>query len=329
MNIKLTENQINKVINEIEQELNELAWEGDIDKFVSMRLVPLTNETSRIINDGKKRIRVFHMSDINNIDNLKSIIGTRKSISSATYFNEFILKYMSGIRTEGGLLYYLEGDLQYEGSRDIMSRPDKVGRRWVSIEDFPDNFANDVDKIFNNDDRLNELYNIKDDKLKYSLINKYIRNVYELMHKHIGEIRKHFRTEKTFDTGQWNEILVNNIKIIDVLWKLPYGNILEGFVPEEYVIEFRKLYNKKIAEISAQYPNEVAPRGVVEKFYKWEEKEKLKFVEIGTDVLLKKLRSVVSGSIDYAKKESEIFEWVKSRGGYTDSDEYRKMMIKY
>ena len=57
--------------------------------------------------------------------------GGKRSISSFWNIEPIVLQ--DGIRTDGGYVVELEGDILAAGPDDIMSQPDKTGRRWLTL----------------------------------------------------------------------------------------------------------------------------------------------------------------------------------------------------
>jgi len=57
--------------------------------------------------------------------------GKKKSISAFYNMDDYIIQ--SGIKTEGGYVVELEGDVLAAAPDDISSQPDKTGRRWLTF----------------------------------------------------------------------------------------------------------------------------------------------------------------------------------------------------
>ena len=84
---------------------------------------------------GKQKVSSFHISDLSRYKQLKNVIGKKKSISTFSHVGKGSgLDQAKGIQTMGGLAFHIEGFLLGRSWEDIMSAPDKTGRRWVNIE---------------------------------------------------------------------------------------------------------------------------------------------------------------------------------------------------
>jgi len=77
------------------------------------------------------RSTVFHVTDFDGVKKLKGLQGGKKSISAFYNIDDYILQ--SGIKTEGGYVVELEGDVLAASPDDVSSQPDKSGRRWITF----------------------------------------------------------------------------------------------------------------------------------------------------------------------------------------------------
>ena len=93
--------------------------------------IPLSPAIFKRIWPEPVRSRVFHLTDDEGIRTLKKIQGKKKSISAFYNIEDFILS--SGIKTNGGYVVELEGDVLAAAPDDISSQPDKTGRRWLTF----------------------------------------------------------------------------------------------------------------------------------------------------------------------------------------------------
>ena len=57
--------------------------------------------------------------------------GKKRSISAFYNIDDYMIQ--SGIKTEGGYVVELEGDVLAASPDDISSQPDKSGRRWITF----------------------------------------------------------------------------------------------------------------------------------------------------------------------------------------------------
>ena len=95
--------------------------------------IPLSTPIQKRIWPKTPRTTVFHLTDPDGVNALIKIEGTKKSISTAANIEHNIIG--AGIKTYGGIVVELEGDVLIAASGDIMSQPDKTGRRWIELSD--------------------------------------------------------------------------------------------------------------------------------------------------------------------------------------------------
>ena len=116
----------------------EVAWLQSTSKMVfdfgeiSQMKIPLTSKTMTwIFNVQLPRVTVFHVTNGIGLQNLKRLQNKKKSISA--FFNMSADYIDSGIKTEGGLVAELDASIIMSSKSDILSMPDKTGRRWVEL----------------------------------------------------------------------------------------------------------------------------------------------------------------------------------------------------
>ena len=94
--------------------------------------IPLTSSTMEwIFQVQLPRATVFHVTNGIGLGKLKRLQHKKKSISA--FFNMNADYIESGIKTEGGLVAELDANILMSSKSDIMSMPDKTGRRWVEL----------------------------------------------------------------------------------------------------------------------------------------------------------------------------------------------------
>ena len=116
----------------------EVAWLQSTSKMVfdfdvvpNMK-IPLTSKTMTwIFNVQLPRVTVFHVTNGIGLQNLKRMQNKKKSISA--FFNMNADYIDSGIKTEGGVVAELDANILMSSKNDIMSMPDKAGRRWIEL----------------------------------------------------------------------------------------------------------------------------------------------------------------------------------------------------
>jgi hypothetical protein len=191
---------------------------------------------------GKQKVSSFHVSDLTRYKQLKKVIGKKKSISTFSHVGKGSgLDQAKGIQTMGGLAFHVEGFLLGKSWEDIMSTPDKTGRRWVNIEkvvgeDSEYAFRGELEKQKLTREDYNERLekatkHLQNDKRSYievekdvkkisnQLDNKFIKDWMDVQKKFLMKNKKVVFDNMTkgglkdsyFKT--WNEILIYDVKI--------------------------------------------------------------------------------------------------------------------
>ena len=93
--------------------------------------IPLSPAIFKRIWPESIRSKVFHLTDYDGVGKLKRLQGGKKSISAFYNMDSYIIS--DGIKTEGGYIVELEGDVLAAAPDDISSQPDKTGRRWLTF----------------------------------------------------------------------------------------------------------------------------------------------------------------------------------------------------
>jgi len=195
------------------------------------------------------RSKVFHLTDFDGVKKLKKMQGKKRSVSAFYNIDPYIIS--SGIKSEGGYVVEMDGDVLVAAPDDISSQPDKTGRRWLSwstliremgggskikkMEKDIENLLEDI--LIKNDmgpykkkltqNELNKgwsyLGKSVGGKEKSIIIKDYIDGMEKIMKKHSKQLRSLFtdyvdNRELTPDpdSGEfelWDEIVVNNFKI--------------------------------------------------------------------------------------------------------------------
>ena len=118
------------------QHLNEDAvWTKSASEhiFHNDLHIPLTPKMlGRALNTKLPRVRVFHVTNTKYLNDVVKLQGKRKSLSALTRAHYEIVT--GGINVSGGMVFELEADVMVSAPNDIMSRPDKTGRRWLQWE---------------------------------------------------------------------------------------------------------------------------------------------------------------------------------------------------
>jgi hypothetical protein len=284
MKLQVTELQL-KLIEQ--QQLNELKWLANVQSHIVRMDIPLTPSLVNYI-WGKQRVTTFHVGDVHGIDDMSKIVGTRKSLSTFRFMDKELVKNMKGVQTEGGILYQIEGDLQFDAPTDIMSAPDETGRRWVNIRSFPYDFQNKLEHEYEVREKfrhMNEPSGPSKDLIEY------YRLIDSLVREHAKEIREYFTDIKKNRDGResmWNETVVNNIQIKDILWRENIVNFLETW------------------ETTEQKTNVIQEIGI-------------KLNSIATGIVY-----LSDGGGRFGFRDINPVRWVQKRGGLTDFKKYVK-----
>jgi len=159
----------------------EVAWLQSTSKMVfdfgeiSQMKIPLTSKTmSWIFNVQLPRVTVFHVTSGIGLKKLMRLQNKKKSISA--FFNMNADYIDSGIKTEGGVVAELDANIIVSSKSDIMSQPDKTGRRWVA------------------------LYNIDP---KYKMEKEMTQMLIDLAVKHDPRNKEYLKTSPEIGVGVW------------------------------------------------------------------------------------------------------------------------------
>ena len=94
--------------------------------------IPLTSSTMEwIFQVQLPRATVFHVTNGIGLEKLKRLQNKKKSISA--FFNMDAGTMEAGIQGGGGLVVELDANIIMSSKGDLMSMPDKTGRRWVEL----------------------------------------------------------------------------------------------------------------------------------------------------------------------------------------------------
>ena len=93
--------------------------------------IPLSPSIFKRLWPKAVRSTAFHVTDLMGVQKLKKMQGKKRSISAFYNMDYDMISY--GIRTEGGYVVELEGDVLAAAPDDIASAPDKSGRRWLVL----------------------------------------------------------------------------------------------------------------------------------------------------------------------------------------------------
>ena len=119
--------------------LNEVAWTESLSTmlfdlpragFADIH-IPLSPSIFKRIWPKPVRTKAFHLTDLVGVQRLKKLQGSKRSIAAFYNMTDFMIQ--SGIRTDGGYVVELEGDVLAASPDDLSTQPDKSGRRWITV----------------------------------------------------------------------------------------------------------------------------------------------------------------------------------------------------
>jgi hypothetical protein len=115
----------------------EVAWQQSTSKMIfdfgnkfSIK-IPVSSAILDKIFPDKIRTTVFHVTDIKGGENLIKLQKKKKTISSFFFMDTSYL--IQGVKGGGGVIAELDGNVVVSAKSDIMSMPDKTGRRWIEL----------------------------------------------------------------------------------------------------------------------------------------------------------------------------------------------------
>ena len=117
-----------------------VAWEQSASRMVFdfgekyAIKIPVSSAILDKVFPDKIRTTVFHVTDIKGGENLIKLQNGKKSVSAFFFMDTSYL--MQGIKSNnGGTIAELDGNVIVSAESDIMSMPDKTGRRWIELHD--------------------------------------------------------------------------------------------------------------------------------------------------------------------------------------------------
>jgi len=130
----------------LKQHLKEgVAWQQSTSKMIfdysqiGQMKIPLSSKMlTWIFNVQLPRVTVFHVTSGIGMEKLKRLQNKKASISA--FFNMTADYIDSGIKTEGGVVAELDANILMSSKSDILSQPDKTGRRWVALYNIDPNY---------------------------------------------------------------------------------------------------------------------------------------------------------------------------------------------
>ena len=245
----------------------EVAWQQSTSQMVfdfgnkfSIK-IPVSSAILDKVFPDKIRTTVFHVTDIKGGENLIKLQNKKKSVSAFFFMDTSYL--MQGIKSNnGGTIAELDGNVIVSADSDIMSMPDKQGRRWielVSLSQFgaiEDDAVDVIDKLgdkynwhkdnFGYDDdpfgKYWSLQGLLDNKSKSLLIKDYIDGMTKVLKKNKTTVEKALRdySNKRVTKRSWDEQLVDQFTIQKIHFLTTAGGGLGGIKDD-----FKAILDKK------------------------------------------------------------------------------------
>ena len=244
-----------------------VAWEQSASRMVFdfgekyAIKIPVSSAILDKIFPDKIRTTVFHVTDIKGGENLIKLQNKKKSVSAFFFMDTSYL--MQGIKSNnGGTIAELDGNVIVSADSDIMSMPDKQGRRWIELVSLSqygaieDDAVDVIDKLgdkynwhkdnFGYDDdpfgKYWSLQGLLDNKSKSLLIKDYIDGMTKVLKKNKTTVEKALRTysNKRVTKRSWDEQLVDQFTIQKIHFLTTAGGGLGGIKDD-----FKAILDKK------------------------------------------------------------------------------------
>ena len=235
----------------------EVAWQQSTSKMIfdfgnkfSIK-IPVSSAILDKVFPDKIKTTVFHVTNIKGGENLIKLQKKKKTISSFFFMDTSYL--IQGVKGGGGVIAELDGNVVVSAKSDIMSMPDKTGRRWIELGTLAEYGAIEddaVDMIYKLGDKYNwhkdvedsailskagelfkkldldlapianfgkywELKGLLDNKSKSLLIKDYIDGMTKVLKKNKKTVGAALRdySNKRITKRSWDEQLVNQFTI--------------------------------------------------------------------------------------------------------------------
>ena len=235
----------------------EVAWLQSTSKMIfdfgdkfSIK-IPVSSAILDKVFPDKIKTTVFHLTDVTKVEKLIRLQKKQKMVSSFFFMDTNYLTM--GIKTGGGVVAELDGNVVVSAESDIMSMPDKTGRRWIELGTLAQYGAIEddaVDMIYKLGDKYNwhkdvedsailskagelfkkldldlapianfgkywELKGLLDNKSKSLLIKDYIDGMTKVLKKNKKTVGAALRdySNKRITKRSWDEQLVNQFTI--------------------------------------------------------------------------------------------------------------------
>ena len=245
-----------------------VAWEQSASRMVFdfgekyAIKIPVSSAILDKVFPDKIRTTVFHVTDIKGGENLIKLQNKKKSVSAFFFMDTSYL--MQGIKSNnGGTIAELDGNVIVSADNDIMSMPDKQGRRWIElvslarydgaieddvvdvIDELGDKYNWHKDNFGYDDDPFGKYWSLQgllDNKSKSLLIKDYIDGMTKVLKKNKTAVERSLRTysNKRVTKRSWDEQLVDQFTIQKIHFLTTAGGGLGGIKDD-----FKAILDKK------------------------------------------------------------------------------------
>lgn len=200
---------------------NALTPKMKTHELIIQGQIPINNHTIKEIYNPP-RVRVYHYCGEHGLQRLKSIQSTKRSISTtreAEY--KYIERSIGGVGK--GICVYVEGDALLHSKEDAYTDTDKKGQRWVPYWLLPQGeqyyriLKVKLEKQAMDGLTLKELLLHRDGSRQKQGVQYWVRNhLKPYLQKNQHAIIDEFKFDISRGWGSLDQIILNNIKIIDV-----------------------------------------------------------------------------------------------------------------
>ena len=228
-------NNIKEKMKTFKSYINEqVRWSGSLsDKLFDVGIglsglwLPMSSIIFKRIGLEENRATVFHVTDADGYENIKKMQGNEQSISA---FFEMQSRYFNrGIQTSGGVIVELDANILSAWREDVMSSPDKSGRRWIQLSYFGGMYKvqDDIDAMIGGDGQKGSLFELIKDLLKKYLPGQHAHKV-TLYNTTDKDLAKHWQMLAVWlrKEPDYRKIMGNVVKdYIDGVEKIMKANV--------------------------------------------------------------------------------------------------------
>jgi len=255
-----------------EQIVNEdVKWQEDTYRKCMLGKLPLS---LNIVKQLVEPIRTtsLHATDVENLQKVAALQGTKKSISTFTKTTKWgKLVQGKGMHTKGGILVALSGVVLAQSIMDLWTEPDKQGRRWVNPGTVISGLGREQDVVFNLAPELKKYKERwKEHSFDGTITNaekaEFIKKYYDAAEKYMLSKKKEFQdkylnSNKLYYDSDWNEVVLTDIKIEKIL-AVPSNWSDDEVENEKTLKQLKQKYkNVEVADKESEIQNFIKQNG--------------------------------------------------------------------